>query len=302
MTPQDIKAKVQAAYAASLQNRAVRYGMRTSPLDHQFRDLKLYGRDAGADFADTTWAASSTRRSPWAGRKQPSMETAGLRLGAGGHRRHGRDPAPTDRPQGRSGRGRFVRLIWALDTPGWSRSGPGPVPPPHLQDLRPRLGLGRAFATVFAPVCALPVFGPGFAARFATGSGTGRFRGAGFAGAVAMSLRTDATTRRMPWATLRNASSALRQRVTSRPSSGSSLNPAAGGRLPVARADDHGDDPHVAPRATAHGALVLDLPAVVAREVIGLSRATKTWASRRARARSRCRACRRRSGRRRTRS
>lgn len=31
MTPQEIKAKIQAAYTASLQNRAVMYGMRTSP-------------------------------------------------------------------------------------------------------------------------------------------------------------------------------------------------------------------------------------------------------------------------------
>lgn len=74
MTPQEIKAKVQAAYVASLQNRAVMYGMRTSPLDHQFRDLKLYGRDAGADCADTNLDRIIDEAVAVAGRKQPSME------------------------------------------------------------------------------------------------------------------------------------------------------------------------------------------------------------------------------------
>ncbi|AIQ92445.1 hypothetical protein [Methylobacterium oryzae] len=74
MTPQEIKAKIQAAYTASLQNRAVMYGMRTSPLDHQFRDLKLYGRDAGADFADTNLGRIIDEAVAVAGRKQPSME------------------------------------------------------------------------------------------------------------------------------------------------------------------------------------------------------------------------------------
>jgi hypothetical protein len=74
VTPQEIKAKVQAAYTASLQNRAVMYGMRTSPLDHQFRDLKLYGRDAGADFADTNLGRIIDEAVAVAGRKQPSME------------------------------------------------------------------------------------------------------------------------------------------------------------------------------------------------------------------------------------
>ncbi len=117
MTPQDIKAKVQAAYAASLQNRAVRYGMRTSPLDHQFRDLKLYGRDAGADFADTNLGRIVDEAVAVAGRKQPSMELQVYGWGRAAidgmaeTLRHRTDlKVEAD--------GTVVRLIWALDTPG----------------------------------------------------------------------------------------------------------------------------------------------------------------------------------------
>jgi hypothetical protein len=49
----------------------------------------------------------------------------------------------------------------------------------------------------------------------------------GLAGASAISLRIASTTPRMPATTSRNASSALRHRVTGRPSFGSSLKPAA---------------------------------------------------------------------------
>lgn len=117
MIPQEIKDKVQAAYVASLQNRAVMYGMRTSPLDHQFRDLKLYGRDAGADFADTNLDRIIDEAVSVAGRKQPSLE-----LQAYGWGRAAIDGMAETLRQRTDlqveATGMVVQLIWAVDNPG----------------------------------------------------------------------------------------------------------------------------------------------------------------------------------------
>ena len=74
MTPQEIKAKVQGAYVRALQNRSMMYSMRSSRIDHLFRDVKLYGRDAGADFVDTNLDRLVEEAVGVAGCKQPCLE------------------------------------------------------------------------------------------------------------------------------------------------------------------------------------------------------------------------------------
>ncbi|GJD32282.1 hypothetical protein PMNALOAF_3550 [Methylobacterium adhaesivum] len=52
MAPEEIKAKVHQTYERAFQG-SMSYSRRHPQVDHLFRDLKLYGRDAGADFAVT---------------------------------------------------------------------------------------------------------------------------------------------------------------------------------------------------------------------------------------------------------
>ena len=49
MTPEQIKKKVQDAYLKALKHPSMQW-QRHSGIHHLFRDLKLYGRDAGIDF------------------------------------------------------------------------------------------------------------------------------------------------------------------------------------------------------------------------------------------------------------
>lgn len=54
MTPEEIKAKVQEAYVRALADHNVqRQRYQSSGIDDLFRDVKLYGREAGIDFAET---------------------------------------------------------------------------------------------------------------------------------------------------------------------------------------------------------------------------------------------------------
>ena len=52
MTSEQISQQVQAAYRQAMQNRNVQY-KRSSGIEYLLRGLKLYGRDAGVDFAKT---------------------------------------------------------------------------------------------------------------------------------------------------------------------------------------------------------------------------------------------------------
>ena len=52
MTPEQIRQQVQAAYRQAMQNRNV-FHQRSSGVDHLFRGLKLYGREAAVDFVET---------------------------------------------------------------------------------------------------------------------------------------------------------------------------------------------------------------------------------------------------------
>jgi hypothetical protein len=52
VTPAEIRAKVHGAYAKAMQNRFVQM-QRGSRIHDLFRDVRLYGREAGVDFATT---------------------------------------------------------------------------------------------------------------------------------------------------------------------------------------------------------------------------------------------------------
>ena len=52
MRPAEIKAKIQAAYSEAMAKTNMQRS-RSSSFPMQFRDLKLYGRDSGADFVET---------------------------------------------------------------------------------------------------------------------------------------------------------------------------------------------------------------------------------------------------------
>ena len=52
MTPAEIEAKVRGAHAEALGNRLMQR-RRSSRIDDLVRDARLYGREAGADFART---------------------------------------------------------------------------------------------------------------------------------------------------------------------------------------------------------------------------------------------------------
>ena len=52
MTPAEIKDKVQAAYARAMEDRSS-FSTRYSDINRLFRDVKIYGSDAGKDFIAT---------------------------------------------------------------------------------------------------------------------------------------------------------------------------------------------------------------------------------------------------------
>ncbi|WP_437871810.1 hypothetical protein ACSD7O_01565 [Methylorubrum extorquens] len=73
MTPQEIKTKVQGSYLRALENRSLQRH-RSSGLYDLFRDVKLYGRDAGVDFAETNLARIVNEAVEMAGCKDASLE------------------------------------------------------------------------------------------------------------------------------------------------------------------------------------------------------------------------------------
>lgn len=73
MTPQEINAKVRGAYVRALQSSTM-YSMSGSRIDDLFRDLKVYGRDAGTDFAETNLIRIIEEAVRMAGCKRPCLE------------------------------------------------------------------------------------------------------------------------------------------------------------------------------------------------------------------------------------
>ena len=73
MTPEEIKAKVQGAHVKALENRNV-WRQRSSGIHDLFRDVKLYGREAGIDFAETHLDRIVQEAVETAGCRDPALE------------------------------------------------------------------------------------------------------------------------------------------------------------------------------------------------------------------------------------
>ena len=72
MSPEQIKADVQNAYRASLSSNT--FYSRNSGIDYLFRDIRIFGRDAGADLVNT-FAAEIVREALDAAKtRQASMQ------------------------------------------------------------------------------------------------------------------------------------------------------------------------------------------------------------------------------------
>jgi aconitase B len=71
MSPEEIKAKVQDAFTQAMKNRFVEKSRSSHDL---FRDVKLYGCEAGADFVNTHLEAIVEEAVETAGCKQESLE------------------------------------------------------------------------------------------------------------------------------------------------------------------------------------------------------------------------------------
>lgn len=91
--------------------------MRSSRIDHLFGDVKLYGRDAGADFADTNLDRLVEEAFGVAGCKQPHLELQVY--GCGRAALDGMAQALRDGTDLKvEVTSSTVQLIWAEDNPG----------------------------------------------------------------------------------------------------------------------------------------------------------------------------------------
>ncbi|MCY1643161.1 hypothetical protein [Methylorubrum sp. SL192] len=116
MTPQEIKAKVQGAYVKALENRFMQRH-RSSGIYDLFRAVKLYGRDAGADFAETNLGRIVNEAAEMAGCKEASLEM--LVHGWGKAALDGMAQALRDLTSLKVEVSRTtVRLVWAEANPG----------------------------------------------------------------------------------------------------------------------------------------------------------------------------------------
>ncbi|WP_461655688.1 hypothetical protein [Methylorubrum aminovorans] len=116
MTPQEIKAKIQDAYVKALENRFMQWH-RSSGIYDLFRDVKLYGRDAGVDFVETNLGRIVNEAVEMAGCKDASLE---LQVhGWGRAALDGMAQALRDLTALKvEVNGTRVRLIWAEANPG----------------------------------------------------------------------------------------------------------------------------------------------------------------------------------------
>ncbi|GLK67031.1 hypothetical protein [Hansschlegelia plantiphila] len=69
---QQIKQKIQAAYKAAVQNSFMSRS-RSPGIDQLFRGVRLYGHDAGVDFAETHLSSIIQEALEEAGCKEPSL-------------------------------------------------------------------------------------------------------------------------------------------------------------------------------------------------------------------------------------
>lgn len=73
MTPAEAKSKIQSAYQQSMRSSTIYYSS-GSHLQHLFRELRLYGHDAGTDFVETHFGDIFNEAVESAQRKQPSLQ------------------------------------------------------------------------------------------------------------------------------------------------------------------------------------------------------------------------------------
>ena len=116
MTPGEIKAKVQAAYVKALGDR-FRQMQRGSNIDELFRNVKLYGREAGTDFVETNLGRIVQDAVDRAECKESSLEMTAYGFGKGalaGMEQALRDATGLKVELS----GTTLRLIWAEASPG----------------------------------------------------------------------------------------------------------------------------------------------------------------------------------------
>ncbi|TXM73145.1 hypothetical protein FV218_12020 [Methylobacterium sp. WL69] len=112
----EIKAKVQDAYVRALKDR-FRHMQRGSNIDELFRNVRLYGRDAGIDFVETNLARIVQEAVDRAECKEASLEMSAYGFGKGA--RAGMEQALRDATGLKVElNGATLRLIWAEATPG----------------------------------------------------------------------------------------------------------------------------------------------------------------------------------------
>lgn len=74
MTSEEVNAKVKEAYAKAQENRNVQRQRISSSIHDLFRDVKLYGREAGIDFAETHLDRIVHEAIETAGCRAPALE------------------------------------------------------------------------------------------------------------------------------------------------------------------------------------------------------------------------------------
>lgn len=116
MTPGEIKAKVQGVYLKAL-GAPFRQMQRGSNLDELFRNLKLYGRDAGTDFVETNLVRIVQEAVDRAECRDASLEMTAYGFGKGALA--GMEQALRDGTGLKVElNGTTLRLIWAEANPG----------------------------------------------------------------------------------------------------------------------------------------------------------------------------------------
>jgi hypothetical protein len=116
VTPQEIKTRVRGAYVRALQNSTM-YSTWGSRIDDLFRDVKLYGRDAGTDFVETNLGRIVEEAVRMAGCKRPCLELQVY--GCGRAALEGMAQALRDGTDLKVDvAGPTVRLVWSEDNTG----------------------------------------------------------------------------------------------------------------------------------------------------------------------------------------
>ena len=117
MTPTEIKAKVQDTHRRAMSNASLQMS-RDGGVHHLFRDVKLYGRDAGVDFVETNIGQIVQEAVLMAECKRPSLEIPAYGFGKAAVA--GMAQALEDLTALKiEVKGNTLQLIWAQPNPGY---------------------------------------------------------------------------------------------------------------------------------------------------------------------------------------